>query len=98
MTLPILWIMTLVAYAPDEGPQLGPAQFARLMEGLHHDVRDVSFVCEGWFRGVPRGRSIEEDLKAGPEHRVGEMVYQGGYTFRADRGATRPGLLRGSHQ
>lgn len=88
MTLPTLWMLAFVAQVRAEGPYVGPAEFARLMEGLHGDVRDVSFVFEGWFRGVPPGRSIEDDIKAGRGHRVGEAEYQGGYSFRAD-GATR---------
>lgn len=71
-----------------DGPDVGPAEFARLMNSLHSEVRDVSFVYEGWMTGVPPELSIEEDIRRGPKHRVGEMDYQGGYSFRAD-GATR---------
>ena len=68
--------------------EVGPSEFARLMQGLHGDLRDVTFVYEGWSRGVPSSRSIEEDVRSGPDRRVGERDYQGGYSFRAD-GATR---------
>jgi hypothetical protein len=71
-----------------DNSDVSPAEFARLMEGLHADVQDSSFVYEGWSRGVPLGQTIEEDLKAGTAHRDGEADYQGGYSFRAD-GATR---------
>lgn len=88
MMLPIICIMTLTALASAEGPDVGPAEFARLMEGLHGDFRDVSFVFEGWFRGLPPGRSVAEDMKAGHEPLGGEMTYQGGYSIRSD-GAIR---------
>ncbi len=83
LTYAMLVLMTLL-----DGPTVGPAEFARLMQGLHGDVHDVSFVYEGWTRGVPPGSSVEEDIKSGPAHRVWEVNYQGGYSFRAD-GATR---------
>jgi hypothetical protein len=78
----------LILLAGVDGVDVGPAEFARLIEGLHADVADVTFVYEGWMRGIPPGTNVEEDMNTGPSGRAGGMAYQGGYSFRAD-GATR---------
>ncbi len=85
--MPSAWILICVLAGVGPG-DVGPSDFVRLMDGLHGEVRDVSFVFEGWLRGVPPGRSIQEDMREGVSGRVGERTYQGGYAFRSD-GATR---------
>lgn len=86
-----MWLMCcllgLATHA--DGTEVGAADFGRLMEGLHGDVRDVSFVYEGMSRGLRLGLSIEEDVKLGVDHRYGEGIYQGGYSFRRSDGGTR---------
>lgn len=84
--MPLLIAVALVATPPGAQDEIDAAQFARLMAGLHAEVRDVSFVFEGSDFRIPRGQTVEEAMRA-PGALDGGSTYQGLYAYRDD-GAT----------
>ncbi len=76
MTGHVIIVLAMIAQA--DGPSIDAAQFSRLIQGLHSQVRDISFLYEGGIRFVgPRHL-----LKGDPEAEA--TNYQGTYAYRTD--------------
>jgi hypothetical protein len=61
-------------------------QFARIVEGLHSGLSDLSLVHEGTLRSVPPGRTVDQALDD-PDRPA--TTFQGWYAYRRGDGATR---------
>jgi hypothetical protein len=90
-------LVALVATTQAPGAEVDAAQFARLMAGLHADIRDVTLVYEGKISGVPRGSSVEDVLRGGITGQAG-INFQGSYSFRADGSSRIDSFVSETHE
>lgn len=77
------FIIILATFAVADDPAVDAPRFARLMAGLHGEIRDVSFIYEGSLKYIGPASLLEKGQR--PEDQ--DLSFQGRYSYRADGSA-----------